>query len=95
VLTSSEEPAVTALRSATPNPFNPTTVIGYELEEQAYATLTVYDVTGRLVATLVEGELPGGRHNATWEAQGVPSGVYFCRLTVGDFSETRKMVLLK
>jgi len=95
VLAPAGEPAVTALRGATPNPFNPTTVISYELEERAYATLMVYDVTGRLVATLVEGELPGGRHAATWEAEGVPSGVYFCRLTVGSFSETRKMVLLK
>ncbi len=87
--------AVTSLGSATPNPFNPTTVINYALAERGYATLKVYDVTGKLVATLVEDELPGGQHNATWDARGVSSGVYFYRLTAGSFSETRKMVLIK
>ena len=94
-LTPTDEPTVTALGRATPNPFNPTTVINYELMDQGYATLKVYDVMGRLVATLVEGELSGGQHTTTWDAKGVPSGVFFYRLTVGTFSETRKMVLLK
>ena len=87
--------AVTGLGLATPNPFNPTTVIHYELAVRGYTTLKVYDVTGRLVATLVDNELPGGRHQAGWDAKGSASGVYFYRLTVGSFSDTRKMVLLK
>jgi hypothetical protein len=94
-LTPTNESAVTALGRATPNPFNPTTVINYALAEQGYATLKVYDVMGKLVATLVDGELPGGRHEVTWDASGVPSGVYFYRLNVGSFNETRKLVLLK
>jgi hypothetical protein len=92
---SSNESLITKLEQATPNPFNPVTHIRYQLEEQGYTTLKVYDVAGRLVATLVNGEMPGGLHEATWDAKGMPSGVYFYRLTKGSFSETRKMVLLK
>jgi hypothetical protein len=95
VMFKSKGPVTTALGRATPNPFNPTTVINFDLMERGYATLEVYDVSGRLVATLVEGELPGGRHAVTWKATDVPSGVYFYRLIVGSFGQTRKMVLLK
>jgi hypothetical protein len=92
---SSNELLITKLESAVPNPFNPVTHIRYQLMEQGYTSLKVYDVVGRLVATLVDGDLPGGQHEATWDAKGMPSGVYFYRLTAGNFSETRKMVLLK
>lgn len=94
-LTSSSVPAVTALGSAMPNPFNPTTVIDYELAARGNATLKVYDVTGKLVATLVDGEAPSGQHEVLWEARGVSSGIYFYRLEVGDFVQTRKMILIK
>jgi len=90
-----ETVAVTALGPATPNPFNPTTVIGYELAKRGYVTLKVYDVTGKVVATLVDGEMPGGQHEVRWEARDVSSGVYFYRLEAGDFVQTRKMILLK
>lgn len=92
---SSNEVSVTRLETAVPNPFNPVTHIRYQLRERGYVTLKVYDVSGRLVATLVDGERPGGWHEAAWDAKGMTSGVYFYRLTAPGFEQTRKMVMLK
>lgn len=92
---SSNDQMVTRLEAAVPNPFNPVTLIRYQFAETGFTTLKVFDVAGRLVATLVNGELPGGQYEATWDAEGMPSGVYFYRLTVGNFTQTKKMVLLK
>jgi hypothetical protein len=89
------ETSVTALGRAMPNPFNPTTTISYELAKSGHATLEVYDVSGRLVTTLVDGKMTPGRHKVTWEAANVASGIYFYRLTAGSFQQTRKLVLLK
>jgi hypothetical protein len=55
----------------------------------------VYDVKGARVAVLFDGSVAAGEHIVTWDASGAPSGVYFYRLTVGEVSETRKMILLK
>ncbi|MCZ6767337.1 MAG: T9SS type A sorting domain-containing protein [bacterium] len=85
----------------TPNPFNPTTVIQYDMPPAGGAVkLEVFDVFGRLVNTLVDGFVDGGPQFANWDgrdARGatVASGVYFYRLRASGFSETRKMVLLK
>lgn len=84
-----------ALYQNIPNPFNPMTRIRYQLKTQKYVALKVYDVAGKLVVTLVDGELPAGRYETTWDAKGMPSGIYFYRLTAGSFRQTRKMVLLK
>jgi hypothetical protein len=83
-----------------PNPFNPTTTIGYTVPSRTDVVLQIFDVTGRYVATIVNEARDAGRHSATWNglsAQGeqVGSGVYFYRLTVGKESLTKKMVLLK
>ena len=78
-----------------PNPFNPSTVINYEIPKSSLVTLKVYDVLGREVATLVNEEKPAGRYNATFDASKYSSGVYFYRITAGDFSQIKKMVLLK
>ena len=85
-----------------PNPFNPATTIGFDLPSgrSHRVSLSIYDVTGARVRTLVDGELPGGRHHATWDGRNqsgspVGSGVYFYRLAASGRSETRKMVLLK
>jgi hypothetical protein len=94
-LASTSTPAVTALGPATPNPFNPTTTIAYELANGGHVTIKVYDVTGKLVTTLVDGDMPGGQHQVTWEAKSVSSGVFFYRMTAPGFVQTRKMVLLK
>jgi hypothetical protein len=83
------------LHQNVPNPFNPRTTIHYTLPRAAHVRLAVYDVRGREVAVLVDGYRPAGTHDAAWNASGVPSGIYFCRITAGTFSATRKMCLLR
>ena len=84
-----------ALRQNVPNPFNPVTQIGYQLGEESWVSLVVYDAGGRRVVVLVEGTVPAGAHTVEWNAEGLPSGVYFYRLTAGKNTFTKKMVLLK
>jgi len=78
-----------------PNPFNPTTQISYSLAKASNVTLTIYDILGREVATLVNGKNEPGEHSVSWNALNVPSGVYFYRIVAGDFVQTKKMILLK
>lgn len=84
-----------------PNPFNPVTTIRYELQTPGRAQLRVYDVSGRLVRTLLDSNVTAGaRHEVTWDGRSdggerVASGVYFYKLSAPGFTQTRKMVLLK
>jgi len=78
-----------------PNPFNPITVIPYSLREPSFATLTLYNVLGQKVATLVEERQEAGPHRASFDASSLASGIYFYRLQSGSFTMSRKMVLLK
>ncbi len=84
-----------ALGQNYPNPFNPTTVIWYQIPTAAHVRLAVFDVLGREVATLVNEGKDAGAYTVTWDASGVPSGVYFYRLNAGSFSETKKLLLLR
>jgi hypothetical protein len=78
-----------------PNPFNPSTQITYSVPKATNATLKVYDVLGREIAVLVNERKQPGEYKVTWNAEGVPSGVYFYRLVAGDFIGTKKMVVMK
>ena len=78
-----------------PNPFNPSTSIEYTLAHAGHATLRIHNVLGEEVAILVDGALPAGTFTTTWDASNMPSGVYFYRLTAGEYVQTRKMVLMK
>lgn len=83
-----------------PNPFNPSTTISFDLPAATRTTLTIYNVAGQRVATLVDADLEAGHHNIVWNGKtyngaDVASGVYLYRLTAGDFTESRKMMLLK
>ena len=78
-----------------PNPFNPSTTIEFALPHARFVTLNVYNVLGDQVATLISENLSAGTFSATWDASGMPSGVYFYRLTAGEDVQTRKMVLMK
>lgn len=86
---------VPSLLGANPNPFKPVTQITYWVPERQHVRLGVYDVAGRLITTLVDDVRRGGEHSVGWRADGLPSGVYFCRLEVGDVTESKKMMLLK
>jgi hypothetical protein len=78
-----------------PNPFNPTTTIRFSVAAAAQTSLKVYDMGGRLVNTLVNGLYDAGNHQVTWDASGLPSGLYVYRLTVGDQTASGKMMFLK
>jgi hypothetical protein len=78
-----------------PNPFNPSTMIVFYLPKSERVTLKVYDIVGREVETLIQGEVPSGEHRLQWSAQGLASGVYLCRLEADRFSETIKMIYQK
>jgi photosystem II stability/assembly factor-like uncharacterized protein len=78
-----------------PNPFNPKTVIRYELRAAAFVNLSVFDVTGKHLIDLINRKQDAGKYEVDFPGSGLASGVYFYRLTAGDYSETRKMVLAK
>ena len=78
-----------------PNPFNPTTKISFDLPESGITTLEVYDLLGRLVATLVSGFLSAGTHSRVLNAEHLPSGVYVYQLRSGGLQATRRLVLVK
>ena len=83
-----------------PNPFNPTTTIGYELPEDAMVNITIYDMMGRMVKTLVNSKQAAGYKSIKWNAtndrnEPVSAGLYLYTIDAGGFRETRKMVLLK
>jgi len=89
-----------ALEQNYPNPFNPSTQLAFALPKAAYVELSVFNVLGQKVTTVVSGEYPAGNHTATWDGTNsnggsVSSGVYFYRIQTEDYSKTRKMMLLK
>lgn len=78
-----------------PDPFNPTTVIRYQLSATSRVSLKVYDVLGREIETLVDERETPGTHSVSFDAAKFPSGVYFYRLVTGNFNEVKKLVLIK
>jgi 1,4-alpha-glucan branching enzyme len=91
---------VNKLEQNSPNPFNPTTTIRFSLARSGHTTLQIYDVTGRLVRTLVDGVRSQGEQSVRWDGrnhrgESVTSGVYFYRMTSTGFKMTRKMILLR
>jgi len=97
---SSSVPTEFELGTNYPNPFNPTTTIQYGVPEDVHVSLEVYDMMGRQVATLVNGQQAAGRYDASWNGRNdsgstVASGVYIYRLTAGTFVESKTMLLMK
>lgn len=88
-------PDMYALHQNYPNPFNPGTTITFDLPKSGFASLIIYDVLGREVAILLNKRLTAGSYIGKWNAEDYNSGVYFYRLTAGDYVETRKMLLVK
>jgi hypothetical protein len=90
-----EGPSEFSLFQNYPNPFNTITTIKFSLAEAANIKLQIFDITGRLVEVLAEGEYPAGENSVVWEAGERPSGVYFVRLAAGGIKSSTKLVLLK
>jgi hypothetical protein len=88
-------PAEFVLEGAFPNPFNPSTAISYQLQAASQVNLKVFDTTGRLVATLVDGLRDAGRHQVTFDGSHLASGLYLYTLTAGQYHATGKVVLIK
>jgi hypothetical protein len=78
-----------------PNPFNPTTAIVFSLQNAGFSTLDVFDLLGRKVAVLVDGQLPAGKHSVAFDASHLASGVYVYRLRTGGLSESKRMILMR
>ncbi len=88
-------PGEFAIQSIYPNPFNPVTTIHYSLPELSHVKLTVFDLLGREVTTLVNGELQPGQYSAVFDGTNMASGLYFVQMQAGDFSAIERMVLMK
>lgn len=83
------------LKQNYPNPFNPSTYIDFALNKNEFITLIVYDLLGKKVATLINGEYESGFHSVLFNSNGLASGIYFYTLTIGNISLTKSMILMK
>jgi hypothetical protein len=92
---SSEIPKEFSLSQNYPNPFNPATNIKFQIPKSEFVNMVEYDILGRELATLVNEELKPGTYEASWDASNYPSGAYFYKLTTADYTETKKMMLIK
>jgi len=78
---------------AYPNPASRLSYVGFQLSESGHVKLDVFDMSGRKIATLVNGHRAKDNHIVTWNTSGVPNGMYFCRLTAGNQSSTVKLII--
>ena len=88
-------PLQMSLDSAYPNPFNPTTTLNFTLPIEATVSISVYDLQGRDVATLVNGKMLPGSHSVKWNADSYSSGMYFVKMESNEFISTQKLMLVK
>jgi hypothetical protein len=78
-----------------PNPFNPVTTINYQISKNGFVTLKVYDLLGRELATLINKPLIPGRYSAKFNGNDFPSGIYLYKLSTGNFTSVKKLIVLK
>jgi hypothetical protein len=83
-----------ALEQNFPNPFSQTTLIRFIVASASHVTITVYDLLGKKVSVVYDGDRPAGPYEVTFSSAGIASGVYFYRMQAGDFESTRKMLVL-
>ena len=88
-------PSAFVLKQNYPNPFNPITTIRYDVKEIGLVSLKIFDILGREVATLTHEEHSAGVYSMTWDAAGMPSGIYLCRMEAEGFAQVRKLLLVK
>lgn len=95
ISSSADFPKEFSLAQNFPNPFNPVTKISFEIPASGFVNLKIYDITGREISSLVNENLNAGTYNVQFDGAGYASGVYFYKITAGNFSEIRKMFLIK
>ncbi|MBT8391208.1 MAG: T9SS type A sorting domain-containing protein, partial [Ignavibacteria bacterium] len=78
-----------------PNPFNPITKINFQLAEISFVKIVIFDALGREIVTLVNQEKPAGKYEVEWDASEEPSGIYYYMLKTDEFTQTKKMILMK
>jgi hypothetical protein len=78
-----------------PNPFNPSTNINFQLPQSGLVNIKIYDICGKQIDELLNKNLSAGSHNVVWDAVNYPSGIYFYKISAGDFVDTKKMILIK
>ena len=83
------------LSQAYPNPFNPTTTLSFAIPVDSEVSLSVYNLQGREVSTLIDGNMDAGYHSIVWDANSYASGVYFVKMVAGEFVNTQKLMLIK
>ena len=89
------QPFSFSLEQNYPNPFNPSTTIEFSIPQNGFITLKVFNVLGREVATLVNGQVEAGKHKVEFDASNLNSGVYFYKVEGDSFADTKKMILIK
>ncbi len=90
-----EIPEDFSLQQNYPNPFNPVTIIKFNIQRKSRVSITIYDLTGKLIETIAESEMSAGSYEAVWDGSRFASGVYFYSIQAGSYSLTKKMILLK
>ncbi len=95
IIENGEIPATFSLSQNYPNPFNPNTNISFAIPKTEFVNLSVYDLSGKLVAELVNGQMQAGNYTSSWSAGNIASGVYFYKITAGDFADVKKLTLIK
>jgi hypothetical protein len=93
--TGTEVPSEFKLMQNYPNPFNPETKIKFQVAKTDFVNITIYDMLGREAAMLVNEKLSPGSYDINWNAMQYPSGAYICRMSSGNFIETKSMILVK
>ena len=88
-------PSDFSLKQNYPNPFNPATTIEFSIPQESFVELKVYDILGNEVTTLASEYYPAGNYKADFSGDDLTSGIYIAKMSVGDFAQTRKMILIK
>lgn len=91
----SEIPTVFKLYNNYPNPFNPSTSIKYDIPRNSFVQITIYDILGKYVTSLVNQQMEPGRYEAVWDARNYASGTYLYKIETDDFTDVKKMILVK
>ena len=95
VQSNEKTPTEFAIYQNYPNPFNPTTMITYEIPQRSYVKIKIFDLIGKEIETLVNAEQETGRYELTFNAKDLPSGIYFYQIQTDEFTQTKKMILMK